>query len=128
MVKGWCIKQNLLQLGSHSTRKQKTVVNKKENAKSKKWNLFDCENMKKDVAGGMGWIVVAALTSDIRRGRADTAPFSFSSSSSLTKPSSSSSANQMCSEKKLFFFWEFSDLIREIIFHFYAPANYGWGR
>lgn len=37
-------------------------------------------------------MVVAALTSDIRRGRADTTPFS----SSLTKPSSScSSANQI---------------------------------
>lgn len=79
--------------------------------------------MKKDVAGGMGWIVVAALTSDIRRGRADTAPLSFSTSSSLTKPSSScSSANQMCSRKQFLFLIFFSG----IFFHFYAPANYGW--
>ena len=40
----------------------------------------------------MGWIVVAAFTSDIRRGSAETAPFS----SSLTKPSNScSSVNQI---------------------------------
>lgn len=53
-------------------------------------NLFDCENMKKEEAGGIGWMVVAGAV-DIRRGRADTVPFS----SSATKPSvSCSSANQ----------------------------------
>jgi hypothetical protein len=51
--------------------------------------------MKKDVAGGMGWIFVAALTSDIRRGRAETA----SLSSSFIRPSVSS-----CSSEK-FNFW-----------------------
>lgn len=79
--------------------------------------------MKKDVAGGMGWIVVAALTSDIRRGRADTAPFSFSSSSSLTKPSSSSSANQMCSEKK--FFLGSSDLFGFFFFSMHLQTTLG---
>lgn len=61
-------------------------------------NLFDWENMKKDVAGGMGWIFVAALTSDIRRGRAETA----SLSSSFIRPSVSS-----CSSEK-FNFWGFA--------------------
>lgn len=43
--------------------------------------------MKKEEAGGIGWMVVAGVV-DIRRGSADTAPFS----SSATKPSSSCSS------------------------------------
>lgn len=74
---------------------------------TKKWNLFDCENRKKDEPGGMGWMVVAALTSDIRRGRADTAPFS----SSFTKPSVSSSS---VIQSVRFCFTEFQEFSRKI--------------
>jgi hypothetical protein len=59
--------------------KERKKIKNLEMLRKRKKNLFFWENMKKDVAGGIGWIFVAALTSDIRRGSADTASFSSSS-------------------------------------------------
>lgn len=60
----------------------------KSGGKRKLKNLFFCENRKNEDAAGIGSILFATLTSDMRRGRAETAP----TSSSLTKPSRSRSS------------------------------------
>ena len=52
--------------------------------------------MKNEEAGGMGTILLTTLTSDIRRGRADTAP----SSSSFTNSSISQLSGNIITEQK----------------------------
>lgn len=76
----------------------KTLRDKRIGQKKSTRNLLFCENMKNDEAGGIGIILLTTLTSEIRRGRADTAP----SSSSFTNSSISQFSGRI---RREFFVW-----------------------